>query len=298
MGKKKRSHRKQLDRARSRRAAFARRQKRRKRMTQVLVGGMIALLSLLMVVTLMPGDLGALFGGDAEPVVDDPADDPLADEDIGGVACDAEVPAAAGEEKPQWEEPPEMQIDPEATYRATLESSCGAIVLELFAADSPRTVNSFVFLAREGFYDGLTFHRVVPGFVIQGGDPEGTGVGGPGYRFEDELDLAEDRGYPMGTLAMANSGPDTNGSQFFIALETADQQLEPLYSVFGEVVDGIGAVGRIGAVPTAGRDQPLQQIYIESVTIEEIPADDPPDGGDEEDADADGGDADEENADG
>ena len=193
-----------------------------------------------------------------------------------------------------YDSPPEMTIDTESSYAATLETSEGTLELDLFAEASPRTVNNFVFLARDGFYDGVVFHRIIEGFMIQGGDPTGTGRGGPGYKFGDELDLAEDRGYPRGTLAMANAGPDTNGSQFFITLENAEH-LDPLYSVFGEVVDGLGAVGRIGAVPVVDpqRGVPGQEIYIESVTIDEISPEDAPDGADDDEAaDDDGASAD------
>ena len=135
------------------------------------------------------------------------------------VACDADVPSDAGEPKRQYPPAPAVEdtIDPEATYTATIETSCGTVVLELFADVAPQAVASFVFLAEEGFFDGLTFHRILPGFVIQGGDPLGDGTGGPGYQFVNETDRTHtfER---EGLLAMANSGPDTNGSQFFITL--------------------------------------------------------------------------------
>src|SRR6266567_6817679 len=116
--------------------------------------------------------------------------------------------------KPTWERPPDMEIDPARNYSATIETSQGTIRARLFSAEAPGTANNFVFLARQGFFDGLTFHRVIPGFVIQGGDPKGTGAGDAGYEFEDELD--NDLDYRAGTLAMANAGPNTNGTQFFI----------------------------------------------------------------------------------
>jgi len=122
----------------------------------------------------------------------------------------------------QWAQPPAMVIDPAKTYRATIETTAGTMTAEFFPAEAPKTVNNFVFLAREGFYDGVIFHRVIPGFVIQGGDPTGTGRGGPGYRFEDE---PVTRPYLRGTIAMANAGPNTNGSQFFIM--HADYPLPP-----------------------------------------------------------------------
>ncbi len=165
-----------------------------------------------------------------------------------------------------YDSPPEMTIDAGKTYTATLETSEGTIELELFAADSPRTVNNFVSLAQDGFYDGVVFHRIIEGFMIQGGDPTGTGRGGPGYQFEDELDLAEERGYPRGTLAMANSGPDTNGSQFFIVHR--DAPLPPNYSVFGEVTDGLDVVDAIAKVDTDPNDRPFDPVMIRSVAID------------------------------
>lgn len=143
--------------------------------------------------------------------------------------------------KRRYNAPPAMQIDPQKTYYATISTAKGDIRLRLFASEAPLTVNNFVALARDGFYDGLTFHRVVPGFVIQGGDPLGNGFGDPGYRFPDE---PVRRPYKAGTLAMANAGPNTNGSQFFICLE--DQpRLPPNYTIFGETVAGLDVVRRI-----------------------------------------------------
>ncbi|WP_363325660.1 peptidylprolyl isomerase [Thermogemmatispora sp.] len=143
--------------------------------------------------------------------------------------------------KRRYSAPPAMQIDPHKTYYATISTTKGDIRLQLFASEAPLTVNNFVALARDGFYDGLTFHRVVPGFVIQGGDPLGNGMGGPGYMFQDE---PVRRPYKAGTLAMANAGPNTNGSQFFICLE--DQpRLPPNYTIFGETVAGLDVVRRI-----------------------------------------------------
>jgi cyclophilin family peptidyl-prolyl cis-trans isomerase len=166
-----------------------------------------------------------------------------------------------------YDSPPEMTIDPSRSYAATLETSEGTIELDLFAAESPRTVNNFVFLARDGFYDGVVFHRIIEGFMIQGGDPTGTGRGGPGYRFDDELDVAEERGYPRGTLAMANAGPDTNGSQFFIVHR--DAPLPPDYAVFGEVSAGLDVVDAIATVDTDPNDRPFDPVMIRSVAIEE-----------------------------
>ena len=138
--------------------------------------------------------------------------------------------------KLEWKSPPEMQIDPVKAYRAVIETNRGVIELELYPHHAPKTVNNFVFLAREGFYDDVSFHRVISDFVIQGGDPTGTGRGGPGYRFEDEL-----KGNPLkhetGVISMANSGPNTNGSQFFIS-HSPQPHLDGRHTVFGKVVSG------------------------------------------------------------
>ena len=129
-----------------------------------------------------------------------------------------------------------MQIDTSKIFQVTLETDRGPIVMELDPSLAPNTVNNFVSLARDGYYDGLTFHRVVPEFVIQGGDPEGSGRGGPGYKFADEPVKGE---YTLGAVAMANAGPDTNGSQFFICIDDCRRKLQPLYNLFGYVIDGI-----------------------------------------------------------
>jgi peptidyl-prolyl cis-trans isomerase B (cyclophilin B) len=141
----------------------------------------------------------------------------------------------------RYSTPPTMQIDTNSTYRAIIKTNKGDIHLQLNAAEAPITVNNFIALARDGYYDGVTFHRVVPHFVIQGGDPSGTGSGGPGYRFQDE---PVKRPYKAGTVAMANAGPNTNGSQFFICLE--DQpNLPPSYTIFGDTVAGMDVVHNI-----------------------------------------------------
>ncbi len=143
----------------------------------------------------------------------------------------------------KWNSPPEMQIDPGKAYNVTMETSQGEIELELYPQYAPITVNNFVFLIREGYYDGVTFHRVIKNFVIQGGDPTGTGSGGPGYQFEDEF-----RGNPMkhetGSISMANAGPGTNGSQFFIT-HSPQPHLDGHHTVFGKVVKGQDVVNAI-----------------------------------------------------
>lgn len=140
----------------------------------------------------------------------------------------------------QWSAPPPMTIDPEKTYRATIQTERGDIALELYPQHAPKTVNNFVFLAREGFYDGVTFHRVIDDFVIQGGDPTGTGRGGPGYRFEDEVKDNPLR-HETGVISMANAGPNTNGSQFFIT-HSPQPHLDGRHTVFGKVVSGMDVV--------------------------------------------------------
>ncbi|GAB4210818.1 MAG: peptidylprolyl isomerase [Roseiflexaceae bacterium] len=140
----------------------------------------------------------------------------------------------------QWSQPPAMEIDTNKTYRVTIETDAGAIVLDLYPKYAPKTVNNFVFLARQGFYDGVVFHRVISNFVVQGGDPTGTGSGGPGYRFEDEV-----RGNPLihetGVISMANAGANTNGSQFFIT-HAPQPHLDGKHTVFGKVVEGMEVV--------------------------------------------------------
>lgn len=165
----------------------------------------------------------------------------------------------------QWTNPPELTLDTSKQYQAVLDTSHGRITVDLDAGRSPLAVNNFVFLAREGFYDGVVFHRVIPGFMIQGGDPTGTGRGGPGYRFRDELEGSGE--YTRGTVAMANAGPNTNGSQFFIMHR--DYPLPHSYTIFGKVTDGLDAVDAIADLPTDRSDRPEEDAVIESVTIVE-----------------------------
>ena len=143
----------------------------------------------------------------------------------------------------QWNNPPVMTIDPEKTYLATMETDRGTIELELYARYAPNTVNNFCFLAGEGFYDGITFHRVVNDFMVQGGDPTGTGRGGPGYRFEDET-LGNPLKHETGVISMANAGPNTSGSQFFIT-HAPQSHLNGRHTVFGKVVKGQDVVDAI-----------------------------------------------------
>ena len=165
--------------------------------------------------------------------------------------------------------PPEMEIELSKAYTATVVTNKGTFAFELLATEAPRTVNNFVHLAKKGFFDGVVFHRIVKGFMIQGGDPTGTGSGGPGYKFKDERVT---RDYKKGTVAMANAGPNTNGSQFFVCLE--DTGLPKNYTIFGQVTSGMETVTAIGAVPTrAGnggeKSSPIEPVTMESVTISE-----------------------------
>ena len=172
----------------------------------------------------------------------------------------------------QWSEPPKMTVDVNKTYRFTMETSMGTLSGALSPKDAPVTVNNFVFLARQGYFDGVIVHRVLKGFVIQTGDPTGTGSGGPGYRFQDEPVKGE---YLKGTLAMANAGPNTNGSQFFVVLGDLRNRLPKDYTIFGQVEEGLDALDRIGEVEVkvaeggSEKSRPVTTITVTKVTIEE-----------------------------
>lgn len=193
----------------------------------------------------------------------------------GEVACGAEAPAKAGKPKPQFAGPPPLAIDPKATYTATMVTSCGTIVIELDPKRAPQTVNSFVFLAKKGFFDGQYFHRLDTSIdVIQGGDPSGTGADGPGYAIPDELE--PNASYTPGTIAMANAGANTGGSQFFMVTgpEGANLDEDPNYTIFGKVVDGLSVAQRIQALPIVDPNaadlsgqRPAKAVYIEKVRI-------------------------------
>ena len=202
---------------------------------------------------------------------------PTATQAAAGTAADAtaapeptadgapEVVVTEGRSIQQWQAPPPMTIDPGAAYTAVLKTTAGDITVDLLPGDAPATVNNFVFLARAGFYDNVIFHRTIPGFMIQGGDPTGTGAGGPGYRFADE---PVRRPYDRGTLAMANAGPNTNGSQFF--LMHADYPLPPNYTIFGQTVAGLDTIDAIAQAPTRPEGEgstPIDPVVIETVEI-------------------------------
>jgi cyclophilin family peptidyl-prolyl cis-trans isomerase len=160
--------------------------------------------------------------------------------------------------------PPEMGIDPSKRYTATMETSLGTIVIALDAVNAPQTVNNFVFLAAQHYYDGVIFHRIIKGFMCQGGDPTGTGSGGPGYKFADE---PVKQRYQLGSVAMANAGPNTNGSQFFLISGQSGVQLPPQYNHFGQIVKGMDVLDAMQSVKTNRSDRPLEDVVINSVTI-------------------------------
>lgn len=286
------AHERGLSRARARRDRESR-MARRQRLTRWGVIGIVVLMAAALVLTVLPPP-------SPSPVVDDEVgtgESPSPTEPTQAatgtadgataVACGAERPAASEQEKPTFNEPPAADIDPDGhRYRATIATSCGDIVVDLFVDRSPKTVGNFVALARMDYYAGVTFHRVIQGFMIQAGDPTGTGAGDPGYTIEGELEAAQEEGYRRGIIAMANRGgdPNTASTQFFI-VHAEDAGLPPQYAVFGEVVEGIDVVDLIAAVPTGtvdGQpDVPSETVYIEDVSIEELP-DDGGSGSDEE----------------
>ncbi len=212
-------------------------------------------------------DTGAAPVDQASPVVEEAMPSP-ADE-----TADASDTAARDG---MYDAPPEMTIDPSRSYTATIETTEGTMQVELFPEEAPLAVNNFVFLAREGFYDGVRFHRIIKDFMVQTGDPLGNGTGGPGYSFEVET-LSSDQSYTLGTVAMANRGtPDSNGSQFFI-INTESYPLPPQYTIFGRVTEGLDVLQRISNTPVTmspgGVDNvpsmPTEDVLIERITIQE-----------------------------
>lgn len=178
-------------------------------------------------------------------------------------------PTKGFDELQQWDAPPAMMLEDGVDYRARIITNFGDVTVDLFEGEAPNTVNNFVFLANQGFYENVPIHRVLAGFVIQSGDPTGTGTGGPGYRFADEPVV---RDYTRGTLAMANAGPNTNGSQFFITLADLSGQLPKNYTIFGEVVEGLDVVDQIAQVPvqrgpSGEASSPTEPVFIESIEI-------------------------------
>ncbi|MBU6495942.1 MAG: peptidylprolyl isomerase [Acidobacteria bacterium] len=179
---------------------------------------------------------------------------------------DVPNPDGSSEPRQRFSEAPPMIIDPARTYSATMVTSKGTLEILLDPLAAPVTVNSFVFLARWHYFDGIVFHRIIPNFVLQGGDPTGTGSGGPGYRFDDEL--PKPGRYEVGSLAMANAGPNTNGSQFFVISGADGVRLPPLYSLFGKAISGLDVISTIDQLGSrSGR--PSADVVIQSVTISE-----------------------------
>ncbi|WP_213583629.1 peptidylprolyl isomerase [Paenibacillus sp. J2TS4] len=187
------------------------------------------------------------------------------------------APTESNNQGKKWSQPPAMTIDPDKKYQAEFDTSKGSFTIELFAKEAPNTVNNFVFLANEGFYEGVTFHRIIETFMIQTGDPTGTGTGTPGYYIKDELESGYS--YEPGIVAMAKSGKDRNGSQFFICTgeDSKSLNLDPVYSIFGKVIDGIETVEDIAATPVkmnpGGIDRnpslPTETVTINKIVIHE-----------------------------
>jgi peptidylprolyl isomerase len=273
----KRSRDKQLAKLAQRRQAERRAAKRRRDLTIGLVAAGIALI-------LVAVGAFILFGGDDQTGAASPSVSAEPGTQTGTVtpqapapetvACGGKVPAKANKPKPQFAGPPPITIDPSHTYTATIETSCGTIEAELLAKTATEGVNSFVFLAQQGFYDGQTFHRIAKDFVIQGGDPLGTGTGGPGYEFPVTTTEGVSFDGP-GVLAYAHAQTGGNGSQFFFTLAAASNLDPPngQYTIFGNVTKGQDVLDAIAAVPTeAGPSgepsQPTEAVYINSVTID------------------------------
>ena len=262
----KRSRDKQLARLAARRQAERHAVRRRRRLGLGAVGVVAGLALLVAGVAMLTADDGGEPQASPSPSVVD--------------RCDHAAPPGAEGKPPTFDSPPRDELRKNTEYSATIETSCGTIEVELLPDIAPIGVNSFIFLANEGFYDGLTFHRIVEGFVVQGGDPKGDGTGGPGYEFEIETS-PDQRFDSAGLLAYANSGPGTNGSQFFITLAPTPQ-LDAgggtgEYTIFGRVTKGMGVVRQLGSQATtsgpncpAGEScSPVKPVYIDSVTIEE-----------------------------
>jgi cyclophilin family peptidyl-prolyl cis-trans isomerase len=252
-------------------AAQARRTARRKRsatFTSVLVVGLLAVALLLAFLVSRGDDDDDTVATDTSAATTVVTARATGDAAVDAITCDDEVPTGPSP-RPTFSAAPPQTIDSTHTYVATFATSCGSFQATLDAVDAPITSNNFVFLARAGFYDGLTFHRAVPDFVIQGGDPDGNGGGGPGYEFADEN---IDEPYQQGSLAMANSGPNTNGSQFFVCTGTqANCGLTQAYNNFGMVTQGLEVARKLEAFSSAD-GPPNRPLYIKSVTITETDA--------------------------
>ncbi|MEX0984704.1 MAG: peptidylprolyl isomerase [Actinomycetota bacterium] len=292
-----RSRERQLAKRYAQRQAERQRAARRKRIWATMVGAVVGLAAIILGLSILGGDdPGPQASGSPSAPVSATPTDPASPSGAPGlpqrtgevtpqvqppatVACGGTAPASFGEPKGQYDAAPKpgKVLADGATYSATVVTSCGTLEIDLHAEDTPQTVAAFVFLAREGYYDGQTLHRIIPGFMAQGGDPTGTGGGGPGYQFGDEFDpkrLFDE----TGQLAMANSGPGTNGSQFFITFGGAEAagHLNGLHTIFGQVTSGLEVLDLIAAASTGDQaGTPAEAVYIESITIAETPGPDP-----------------------
>ncbi len=255
----------QLRKLHERRIMERRRQKRQRSLTMIIASVLVVALAvgLVFVLANRSTKTSATSKSSSAPATASPT--------AATVACGGSVPEAASKEKTTYKKPPKMVIDPKKTYTATIKTSCGTIVMELDQKLAPNTVNSFVFLANHGFYDGLIFHRISKDFVIQGGDPTGTGTSGPGYSTVDAP--PKDATYPIGTVAMAKAGNDpagTSGSQFFIVTGKNGTSLSADYAIIGKVRSGQDVAKKIEDLPIEGGatdGKPAETVYIESIRI-------------------------------
>lgn len=211
-------------------------------------------------------DAGAQGTPEASPVASPVAAQGTVVDDLG---CWSSPPDTSTMGYAQYPGPPEMKIDPSKTYYATIETNRGDIVIQLYADVAPNTVNNFVCLATEDYYDGVIFHRIMRDFMIQTGDPTATGRGGPGYQINDELP-GEELNYVEGSVAMANAGPNTNGSQFFISHANNTNNLQKNYTIFGQVVEGMDVVNAIAEVPVAPNESGEQSKPAATITILDV----------------------------
>ncbi len=287
-----RSRERELAKQAARRQAERHAAQRRRRITAGVVGGIVGLIGIVIGYNILFGGGGTEAASSLTPTVSvtgSPTPTPGGDPQRTGsvtpevtppdvVACGGERPAAADEPKPQFDRPPSPDdvLKDGVTYTAVVRTSCGTFEFGLESKLAPQAAANFVFLADQGFYDGLTFHRIVPDFVIQAGDPLGTGAGGPGYAFADEFSnkLRFDH---AGVVAMANSGPSTNGSQWFVTLDAESaSHLNDVHTIFGDVTEGMDVVDEIGAIPPNADGTSSEAVYIESVTIRKDRSSDAP----------------------
>ena len=265
----------------ARQAAIAAARRRQQSRTRAIAGGFLALVLIAGVAVLVNP------GGDDQKVATDGPTTTVEGPDTSGAAKkpvelppvapgasikgDTPCPPADGsaQRTTSFEKPPPLCVAVAKTYTAEIQTSKGLMVADLDVKNATKTVNNFVVLARYKYFDGIAFHRIIPGFVLQGGDPQQTGTGGPGYKFEDEL--PKPGSYKLGSLAMANSGPNTNGSQFFVIAGDAGTSLQPQYSLFGQVTQGLEVIKAIEDVGIPGTQdgKPSEVVKINSVTIKE-----------------------------